>query len=267
MTTTNSIGTTTIGGAEGGWWARERAAFIAERLASTGTGGRLAIDLGCGRAELAPILAGRVRFVVACDGERHLSWANRPGRLAYVVADVLRPPFRPGRADLVTALDVIEHFADDQAPLSTLRALVEPTRGRVCVTVPAGPSLWSPFDDEVGHFRRYDAAGLRSACASAGFVEVDATHYFAWLVPPAWLLRRRSRQGADADEGASNRLVTVAVGLVARLERWFLRRRPLPAGTSLWFLGAVDPRDQPRRDRRPARGEGAGSGGGSAAGG
>jgi len=259
MTTTNSIGSSTIGGAEGGWWARERATFIAERLDATRTGGRLAIDLGCGRGELADVVAGRARFVVAFDGERHPSWANRSGRVAYAVADILRPPIRPGHADLVTAFDVIEHFADDQGPLSVLRSLVT-EQGRVCVTVPAGPSLWSPFDDEVGHFRRYDAAGLRAACASAGFVEVDATHYFAWLVPPAWLLRRRTRQGADADDGAANRLVDLAVRCVARLERWVLGRRALPAGTSLWYLGAVDARRQPRRERRGAGGGGAGSG-------
>lgn len=237
MTATNSVGSTTIGGAEGGWWARERSAFVAERLHHTRTSGRLAIDLGCGRGELVQVVAERARFVVACDGERHPSWRNEPGRIAYVVADITRPPFRPGLADVVSAFEILEHFADDRIPLAVLGALAH-QRGRVCVTVPAGPGLWSPFDDEVGHFRRYEATSLRAACAGAGFAELDCTHYFAWLVPPAWLLRRRTRRGAD-DE-ASNRLVSAAVGMVARLERWLLRRRPLPIGTSLWYLGTPE---------------------------
>jgi SAM-dependent methyltransferase len=233
----NSLGRATIGGAEGGWWARERDRFIVERLRRNGIAGGLVVDVGCGRGELEPVLAeGLGAFVVGCDGWRSPTWRNVAGRCAFVVGDARALPLRAGVADVVAAFEVLEHFADDQVPLAAMLE-VAAADGRICATVPAGPGLWSPFDEAVGHFRRYRPDTVVAAFTAAGLRTLDVTAYFAWLVPPAWLLRRRTRHDADeAGDGLLGRFVAAAVAVVARAERAVLRRRRLRIGTSLWVL-------------------------------
>lgn len=221
-----------IGGAEDGWWAEERATFLAERLAPAVAGSRLAVDLGCGRGEAVEFLADLgAPYVVGLDAEIFPSWARRPGRTAYVIADLNHLPLRPGVADLVTTLDVIEHFEDDQTPLRAAR-VVAGDGATVAVTVPAHPGLWSPYDVRVGHHRRYTKATLDASVRRAGLVpDRSTTYFFSWLAPPAWVLRKRDRADADSDVGG---FVRTAVGALCRVERAVLRRRSLPLGTSLW---------------------------------
>lgn len=235
--TEDAGGSHQIGGAEGGWWAVERAKFLEERLAPLVAAAHVVVDLGCGRGEVVDLLAGKGPVVVGVDAERYPQWSgSRPG-VAFVVADAGRLPFRPHRIDVVTCLDVVEHFRDDAVPLGAARELVR-DGGHVAVTVPASPRLWGPFDERVGHHRRYTPDTLEAAVERAGLrPERPSEHFFSWLFPAAWALRRHDR--ADADDtgsaGVGRLVATVAAGLGA-VERRILRRRRLPFGTSLWAL-------------------------------
>lgn len=226
-----------VGGAEGGWWAVERAKFIGEGLRPLLADAGLVVDIGCGRGEAVELLVeAGASFVVGCDFEPYPQWQLRPGRSAHVVCDASRLPLRPAIAGLATAFDVIEHFADDADPLRAARTVVRDD-GHVAVTVPALPGLWSPFDDKVGHHRRYTRATLDAASRSAGLEPERTTYFFSWLVPPAWIMRRRDRAEADAGSpGAVGRLVAAVIGAICRAERALLRRARLPFGTSLWTL-------------------------------
>lgn len=224
-----------VGGAEGGWWAVERGELIRQRLGPRLTGADVVVDLGCGRGEAMDLLvAAGAGFVVGLDAEVYPQWRRHPGRSAHVVCDAAHLPLRDGIADLVTALDVIEHFADDGDPLGSARRVVRPT-GVVALTVPALPGLWGPFDVEVGHHRRYTRASLEGAARRSGLAPEATTYFFSWLVLPAWVLRKRSRTDVDAASGSLvARLVARVVGVVCAGERAILRRWPLPFGTSLW---------------------------------
>lgn len=237
----SSMGAATIGGAEDGWWQRERQRFVVERLRQLGVRPRLAIDLGCGRGAMGPALAeGTGAYVVGCDSEAHPGWRPVPGKVAYVVADLTAAPFRPALAELVTAFDVIEHFSDDRVPLSTMAELAHQGRGRICVTVPANPALWSPFDEDVGHYRRYRTDDLVDACAAVDVRPEDVTAFFSWLVIPSWLLRHRNRRDADGPPGSLvGRVVGGGVAIISWIERRILRRRRMRVGTSLWLVGPV----------------------------
>jgi SAM-dependent methyltransferase len=232
-----------VGGASGGWWSRERARFLAERLDRRLRAASVSADVGCGDGSFTEQMATTAGgLTVGCDFERSPVWTNVPGRLAFVACDARTLPFRSACFDVVVALDVIEHFPDDQAPLSELRRTSRPG-GAVGLAVPAMPRLWSRFDESVGHYRRYRAAGLEAACRRSGLRPKDATYFFAWLVGPAWLLRRRDRRDADRiSTGAVGRLIDGAVSTVSRMERAWLRRRRLSFGTSLWCI-AVRPVD------------------------
>jgi SAM-dependent methyltransferase len=65
-----------------------------------------------------------------------------------------------GPFDTVLYVDVLEHIEDDAGELRAAAGLLGPS-GRIVVVAPAHDFLFSPFDRAVGHFRRYDRAGLR----------------------------------------------------------------------------------------------------------
>ena len=87
------------------------------------------------------------------------------GRGAQVVlGKVTRLPFADGAFDLVCAFDIIEHVEDDDGALSEVSRTVKPG-GAILVSMPLHPSLWTSFDDFVGHKRRYDPQQLLAKLA------------------------------------------------------------------------------------------------------
>jgi len=66
------------------------------------------------------------------------------------------------RFDTILYMDVLEHIADDGAEL--LRAADQlQAGGHLVVLAPAHQWLFTPFDEAIGHFRRYTKSTLRAA--------------------------------------------------------------------------------------------------------
>lgn len=61
--------------------------------------------------------------------------------------------------DTVLYIDVLEHIADDAAELAAAADLLA-ENGQMIVLSPAHASLYSNFDREIGHFRRYTVRSL-----------------------------------------------------------------------------------------------------------
>jgi SAM-dependent methyltransferase len=68
-------------------------------------------------------------------------------------------PFPNDSFDLVCALDIVEHVDDEDGALREITRVTKP--GAVLLlSVPLHPSRWTPFDDFVGHRRRYEPERL-----------------------------------------------------------------------------------------------------------
>ncbi len=77
-------------------------------------------------------------------------------------------PMATGAFDLLCALDIVEHVDDDAAAFAELSRVAAP--GAVLLlSVPLHPKAWTPFDDMVGHHRRYEPARLLERLAQAWF--------------------------------------------------------------------------------------------------
>jgi len=142
--------------------------------------------------------------------------------------------------DCVLALDVIEHIDDDLRTVRELGRLLEPT-GRLIVSVPALPELYSEFDEVQGHRRRYTAQSLRSCVEGAGLVVDDIRWWGQWMVRPlrARKARRRSQPG-DSSTDVYKRYLELppwpgpwAMNILFRIDRWRTLRRRNVTGTSL----------------------------------
>ena len=193
------------------------------------------VDLGCGSGYVVSERAGiEAGLKVGVDAWRWPSWESSAGTV-FVVADVLRLPFRSEAADVVVTLDVLEHVPDDGGALEEAGRLLRP-RGHAVVMVPAFSLLWSKHDDAVGHLRRYRTRDLTARLSSVGFRVVQTSYFYAWLFPVA-LARRVLRLGGRRE--ATPRVLGPVAHVFGRLERFCIRHRiRIPFGSSL-FVEAV----------------------------
>ncbi len=138
--------------------------------------------------------------------------------------------------DCLVLLDVLEHQQDDAGFLRLVLSKV-PAGARVVLTVPALPLLWSDWDRQLGHHRRYHKASLRSLLAACP-LEVDEVSYlFPEMVPPGLLRKRRIATGAEFPQ--LPRWLNRAL-YAAGLPSLFLRRL-VPFGSSLLAVARKRP--------------------------
>jgi SAM-dependent methyltransferase len=133
--------------------------------------------------------------------------------------------------DTIVMMNVLEHIEDDPAALRSLRrALIE--RGRLIVYVPAFMLLYSRFDREIGHYRRYRRPQLRSQFEAAGMRVVES-RYVNSLAAPGWFVYCRLLGRESSDQVTVSACDRIVVPAVRRLED---RVRP-PFGLSLLVVG------------------------------
>lgn len=86
--------------------------------------------------------------------------------------------------DTVIYIDVIEHIEDDQREFEVAAARLN-KGGRILILAPAWQHLYSPFDKQIGHFRRYSRATLTALGAPQMRLEasfyLDCVGYLASL--------------------------------------------------------------------------------------
>jgi 2-polyprenyl-3-methyl-5-hydroxy-6-metoxy-1,4-benzoquinol methylase len=68
--------------------------------------------------------------------------------------------------DTILYVDVLEHIADDRAELALAAHLLR-AGGHLVVLAPAHAWLFTPFDDAIGHYRRYSKQTLRATAPAA----------------------------------------------------------------------------------------------------
>lgn len=204
------------------FWLQVRFEHVARWL----SGCRTVIDIGAGSGHLGQFLEGgpvAYRFAEA-------SPALAAGLRARFGDDAVDDGGIIAATDAVTLLDVVEHVEDDAGFLHSLAGRMAPG-ALLIVTVPAVPWLFSSWDTDLGHFRRYRKRQLRDVVESAGFDVVEVHHLFPELLPPA-LLRRFRRSDGTAAEFPNLPVVVDRTALtIGRLTTRL--RRCWPIGTSL----------------------------------
>ncbi len=86
---------------------------------------------------------------------------NQTGCKPSVIAGSVRTLADRSSFDCVLYLDVLEHIEDDRLEIDRASRLVRPG-GHIVVLSPAHQWLFSEFDKNIGHLRRYDKRSLRS---------------------------------------------------------------------------------------------------------
>jgi 2-polyprenyl-3-methyl-5-hydroxy-6-metoxy-1,4-benzoquinol methylase len=179
-------------------WELARFRFFHDVLQRSGclAGATAILDAGAGDAWFSS------RLLERCHAHRAVLWdagydPQVRAQLDVHDARVELVSERPhGRFDLVLALDVLEHVADDGA---FLRQIVDENLapgGHMLISVPAWQALMTEHDHLLGHHRRYSFQELRDVIAHSGLRIERAGGLFhsLLLARAAALLRERSRQ-------------------------------------------------------------------------
>ena len=139
----------------------------------------------------------------------------------------------PSHYDNAVLINVLEHIHDDRGTLEGLRSIVRPG-GSIAVWVPAHEVLYSRFDNEVGHYRRYSKSELRAVALSAG-LRIDRLQHMNALGAVAWgIIATLGRQRPSAG-GRAEFWDRKIVPNIAAIEA----RSPMPWGQSLLLIARV----------------------------
>jgi SAM-dependent methyltransferase len=135
-------------------------------------------------------------------------------------------------ADLVLAMDVIEHVADAEAMMRPYVDLVS-SGTRFIFSVPAFAFLWSGHDVYLGHHRRYTLRELERTVGNCG-LSVDFSHYYYGAVfPLAASLRLLAKLNSSANHEPKSqlrqhgRLVNAILAALCAAERPAMRANKL----------------------------------------
>lgn len=89
--------------------------------------------------------------------------------------------------DSIIYVNVLEHISDDEGELETVRRTLSES-GRVFIFVPALKWLFSPFDERIGHVRRYSKSELEQKLRRAGFKILRSSYFDFPGIAPWWLI-------------------------------------------------------------------------------
>lgn len=225
------------------WWFVSRRAIIAsvlQRLLGRLNQPARILEAGCGTGGNLRLLARFADQVIGLEPNPEAARYAREKTGFQILAlplETAAASVADSSFDLVALLDVLEHLEDDRQALSILSAKLKPG-GRILVTVPAFPCLWSRHDVSHQHRRRYRKDDLTGKLRSAGLVPVYSTYFNFWLFPWIALLRGINRlTGAQSDDAALpspriNRWLT----RIMSSERLLLKRFSLPFGVSILMM-------------------------------
>ena len=199
------------------------------------------VDVGCGTGATLKAIADLGVAVGVDRSPEALRFCRQRGLSALALAWAEALPVRTGSADVVLALDLLEHIRDDVAACREFARALRPG-GLLLVTVPACPELWSEHDEALDHLRRYRARRLRRILLDAGFrIERLSPVITVMLLPIAALrlVQRALPRKKGAPETAfiiPPRAINWVLTALLRVERLWLRRFNLPVGVSLFAV-------------------------------
>ena len=228
------------------WWAARADLVLALLDQLSILPPAVVLEAGCGwGTNLEALEAAGYRTTGLDVSRKMLDQLDRPDR-QLVEADLSQElPNGVPTYDCVLALDVIEHLDDDRHAVEQLGRLLSPT-GRLIVSVPALPELFSEFDEVQGHRRRYTAESLRTCLEASGLMVKDIRWWGQWMVRP--LRGRKSatrRRSGDTSVDVYKRYLALppwpgywAMNIMFRIDhRRTLRGRNI-IGTSLIAIAA-----------------------------
>ena len=184
--------------------------------------GRHVAEVGAGIGSITRILLERpldrlVAFEPSTNMFPHLADAVKGHANARAINALFGGEQAGQDYDSVAYINVLEHVEHEREELLAAYNALR-TGGHLLVFVPALAWLYSNFDREVGHFRRYSRDGLERVVAHAGFQVVQARYFDVAGVLPWYLYF--TLMGRGMGKGSVSLYDRVVVPPMRVLEGW-----------------------------------------------
>jgi len=222
------------------WWFRGRRAIIQDILQRfVLPHSSFALDVGCGTGYNANLLSSYASHVEGVEWSHEAATLMRSTYPKILLHEknflALDPAILP-RYDLITLFDVLEHLPYEAQALKLIHQLLQ-KNGRLVISVPAFPFLWSEHDMRLGHVRRYTIQTLCTALENAGFV-LHFISYFNFILFPIVVLIRYGKKICNgvryqSDFSLTSPLLNRVLAFLFMCEKFLLRWWRLPFGVSI----------------------------------
>jgi SAM-dependent methyltransferase len=197
------------------------------------------LDCGAGSGAFAAEMSEKVQVTAMDDHLESLEILRR--RLpadSIVEGGCGKIPFASDVFEVVTALDVLEHIADDKQAASELVRVLKP-HGVFVITVPAMMCLWSDWDVSLHHYRRYDKKSLINIFKGLLITVEHCAYINVAAMPLVWVARKARLLGLSSGIRAEDRVPPTALNTLLRLAfvRLAQTRLQFPFGVGLLLVG------------------------------
>jgi SAM-dependent methyltransferase len=220
------------------WWfcaRRKILTSVLKQFAPKHDGLRV-LEAGCGTGGNLHMLStfGQLDAFELDDEARAIAKAKLPMDIkSGMLPDQI--PYGEGKFDVVVAFDVIEHVEKDIESLASLGRQLAPG-GRLVMTVPAMPWLWSKHDETHHHFRRYTSNHLNETLLKAGLKPVRISYFNTLLFPlivGLRLVRKAFGITETADDAMPSKSVNNILKSIFGFESNWVGKVSMPFGISL----------------------------------
>ncbi|MES2591418.1 MAG: methyltransferase domain-containing protein [Bacteroidota bacterium] len=203
----------------------------------------MALEVGCGNGLVMEQIEQLGYITDGCDLNRvaleTISEDVKGKVMLYNIYD--RSKDLLGKYSMVFLMDVIEHIEDDVDFLKTSAEYLQ-SDGIVIVNVPAYNSLFSKYDKEVGHVRRYTKRQLAETLNKAGIEPLVVSYWGAFLFPIAVV--RKMTIGFTPSSGIIKRGMTPPGKLAHLFLKALMKMESIlpfavPFGTSVIAIGKM----------------------------
>lgn len=168
------------------FWYQHRAICIGNLLSKLSL--EYLMDVGGSNGFLTKYLSKYVSTVLLEPHHEAIRNARSIGLNTIIQSSFQSANFKESTIPAIGLFDVLEHIEEDEAFLESLHYTLK-TDGVLMITVPSYQFLWSYFDQQVGHYRRYNRRNLIRKLENTGF-KVHFFSYLFYVLPiPIWLKR------------------------------------------------------------------------------
>ena len=158
--------------------------------------GKNIIELGSGIGTISRYLIARGRKVTLTEiNEEYARYlqsrfsANPSVKIVKADVSGIDKIFDAGSFDSAVGINLLEHIDNDAQLLKGIFKILTPG-GKLILIVPAHKALFSRFDRDVGHQRRYSKKELTDKLTEAGFT-VEAAEYMNFFSSAGWFINFR----------------------------------------------------------------------------
>lgn len=223
------------------WWFQGRKKIVVqtlEALAGFNDPNLKVLDLGCGTGLMLDYLRKKHLAIGLDFSPLALKFSHQRGIDRLVQGDVQHMPIQSNSVGIITALDIAEHIPRDDLFFCEILRILKPG-GRLLLTVPAHPILWSSHDEALHHFRRYTRRELEGKIRNSGLRLTRMTYCITFTFLPILVFRLLQKALHSKKKAPKTHLIQLPrwanrlVLATVELEAYLLRFMNLPFGVTL----------------------------------